>query len=160
MAKDIGAIALPAYIFDSNVAETIRFDKFKSALNKKEENWVVDISASGANYFFKRKSIKAKLDLYVVPDMESTTIMEGSIKKVLGLFGNKVRFDKHIVAENQKNDLKAELGITSYPALLINNQFKVSGVQSPEMIKDKFCEFNSLAECSTGLPKDIISLQE
>ena len=48
-----------------------------------------------------------------------------------------------------------ELGITTYPTFLVNNQIKFSGVQAADTIKEKFCELNVLGECSIGLSQDI-----
>ena len=72
---------------------------------------------------------------------------ENSIKEFIELFKGRISFTENIVAEEQKAKLSEELGITVYPAFLVNNQFKIGGFQSSKSLKDKFCELNNLDEC-------------
>lgn len=143
--------ALPAYIFDSNISNAINFNDFKSALIKKENNYIMTNTASGASYYFKRSLIKNKLDLYVLP--ETTEKIEDNMQEVLNLFKDKINFTKHILEEEQKEILEKELGINTYPTFLLNNQIKFRGVLPANTIKEKICQVNYFEECSKELPK-------
>jgi len=145
--------ALPAYIFDSDVEKTINFNDFKRALIKKEDSYVITNTASGANYYFERQEIVNKLDVFLTADMEEK--VNNNLNEFLELFKD-INFEKHIVTEKEKTSLKDELGITSYPSFLINNQVKFGGIQSSDSIKEKFCILNKLDECKKELRKNII----
>ena len=59
------------------------------------------------------------------------------------------------MSDDEQNLLRNQLAITAYPAFLVNNKLKFSGVQSAEAIKGKFCEMNDLEECDVILSEDI-----
>ena len=145
--------ALPSYIFGLSVTEAAHFNDFKSALIKKEDNYLVNNRASGANYYFKRKKIDNKLDVFLTADMEEG--VDNNINEILDLFEDNINFTKHLVTQKQKIQLSEELGITSYPAFLINNQVKFGGFQSANSVKEKFCKLNEIDECKVELSKDI-----
>jgi len=155
LAADLGIGALPAYIFDESIIDADRYQKIKNALTKEGSKYLLTKTASGADYYFKREKIENKLDLFIIPDMEASIKAENNIQEVLDLFGDKIDFTKHPVTEKRKDELKQELGITTYPTFLINNQIKFSGVQAADTIKEKFCELNALVECSIVLSQDI-----
>lgn len=142
---------LPSYIFDSNISNAINFNDFRNALIKKGDNYIITNTASGASYYFKRKLIKDKLDLYVLP--ETTETIGSNMQEVLDLFKDKINFTKHIVSESQKEILKEELGINTYPTFLINNQFKFRGILPSNTIKEKICAVNYFEECKVELSK-------
>jgi len=142
---------LPYYIFESKVEEALKFDDFKSALENKEETYLLKATASGASYFFNRKSISNRLDLYVEPDSPPTTQMQENMVEVLDLFGKEIIYNENIVSDKDKRSLRGELAITGYPTILINNQIKVGGVQAANTIKDLFCKFNNHSNCITTL---------
>ena len=146
--------ALPAYIFDSDVSLTVNFNDFKRALIKKGDSYVMTNTASGANYYFKREEIENRLDSFSTTDISEKA--DSNLNEFLGLFEDSIDFEKHIVSAKDKTQLKNELGITSYPAFLINNQIKFGGVQSSDSIKDKFCKLNEISGCEKELRKNII----
>ena len=154
LITELNIDALPAYIFDSDVSKAINFDDFKRALVKKGDNYVITNTASGANYYFKREEIENRFDSFLTADISEKT--NSNLNEFLGLFENSIDFEKHIVSEKDKTKLKGELGITSYPAFLINNQVKFGGVQSSDSIKDKFCKLNEISGCEKELRKNII----
>jgi hypothetical protein len=146
--------ALPTYIFDSDVSEAVNFNDFKRALIKKGDSYVMTNTASGANYYFKREKIENKLDSFLTIDISEKA--DSNLNEFLGLFEDSIDFEKHLVSAKDKTQLKNELGITSYPAFLINNQVKFGGVQSSDSIKDKFCKLNEISGCEKELRKNII----
>ncbi len=155
LATDLSIDALPAYIFDENIIDANRYPKIKNALTKEGNKYLLAKTASGADYYFKREKIENKLDLFIMPGMEASIKAENNIQEVLDLFGDKIDFTKHPATEKRKDELKQELGITTYPVFLVNNQIKFSGVQAADTIKEKFCELNALVECSITLSQDI-----
>jgi hypothetical protein len=154
--NEFGIKVLPAYIFDAEIEETMKFDKFKRALVKKGDNYLVTPTASGSNYLFSRPSRPAAIELFVEADQD-TTIIDNSMGEVVGLFGSKMTFSKQIVKESDKAALKRELAINTFPAYLINNQLKFTGTQAPEIIKRRFCDVNSLPECEATLSLVVIN---
>jgi hypothetical protein len=143
--------ALQAYIFDSDGKETANFNDFKSALIKKGDNYVVTNTASGAGYYFKRELIENRLDIYLLP--ETTGKIEAHIQEVSDLFKDKINFTSNVVTASQKEVLKEELGINTYPAFLLNNQLKFGGILPADLIKEKICSVNYFEECSKELSK-------
>ncbi|MBU0615743.1 MAG: hypothetical protein KJ601_06630 [Nanoarchaeota archaeon] len=152
MIEELGIVALPAYVFDSGLAEAKNFGDFNRALVKANGSYVLSNTASGANFFFKRKQVKNSLILYSINETE----MASAVKEVTGLFGDDIKFEQVSVTEDIKEDLRNELSITSYPVFLINNQVKFSGIQSAESIKTEFCNWNSNQKCKEELTKKII----
>ncbi|MBU0628122.1 MAG: hypothetical protein ABIE22_03330 [archaeon] len=151
---ETGITALPAFIFDSNITNAANFDGFKRALIKKDDAYLVSNTASGSVYFFKRNSIPGRLEFFLTHDMEEK--LTQNLGEVSELFDGKIGIKKTIVNENDKEKLSEELGITTYPSFLINNQFKFGGLQPANSIKDLFCKFNKLDECKKELNKNII----
>ena len=82
-------------------------------------------------------------------------MIDNNLNEFLDLFKNQVQFTKHIITEEGKEELSEELGITSYPTFLINNQIKFGGIQSANSIKEKFCSLNNISGCEKELPKNI-----
>lgn len=156
LINKLGIKALPAYVFGAEINETIKFDKFKRALVKKGDNYVVTPTASGANYFFARPSKPGTIDLYVEAGQD-TTIIDNSLNEVIILFGSKITLNRHIVEKADKAGLSRELAITTYPAYLINNRLKYTGTQAAEIVKNRFCHLNNFQECDTTLSVDITS---
>jgi len=150
LAAQLDIETIPSYIFGSEIQDSLSFDKFKRVLIKKEGKFIINPAASGSNYYLKRKEIKNKLDLFVLPSTPSD--VEDNLQEVLDLFGDKIDYSKQLVKnEEEKNKLNKELGITTYPSFLVNNKLKFTGIQSPELIKTKFCELNNLPKCKTKL---------
>ncbi|MEA2036625.1 MAG: hypothetical protein U9O94_03900 [Nanoarchaeota archaeon] len=149
LVDKLGIDVLPAYVFDSNVSKAIRFDDFKNALVKNGENYVVRNTVAG-NYYFKRPLVTNKLNLYATEGN-----VDVHVQQVLGLFGDKIEFTKQIVTEKQKENLKKQLGITTYPTFLVNNQVKFIGVLPADMIKEKICDVAYFQECEKELSKNI-----
>lgn len=149
LITSMGIEALPAFMFDSKINETMNFAVFKQALNKKEESYLVKNSASFANFYFKRQEIPKKLEMFTLT--EENPDLDKSIEEVKDLFGNEIEIKITFVNDAWKITLEKQLGITTYPTFLINNQLKFGGIQPPETIKNKFCESNDLKECTTTL---------
>jgi len=151
LLDDFEINVLPAYIFDSNLADTYSFKDAERTFVEKNDAYIMSPSATGANYFFKRKETRKTLQLYILPEEEDEN--EENIADILDLFGNDIKFEK--IEVTNKKQLKEELAITTYPTFLVNNQLKFQGVQPPETIKQKFCELNDLDDCRVELSKDI-----
>ena len=143
----LGIGALPAYILGNEVEQAHGFSEFSRALALKGDVYLVSPSASGSPYFFSRKAEKGKLDLYLAEEHP----VEKNLEEVRKLMGNKMSYQRHLVRDDEKEALKDEMAITTYPTFVVNNRFKFSGLQSAESIKEKFCAFNPLDECATVL---------
>jgi len=141
--------ALPAYIFDPNINEAINFNNFKSALSKREDNYVMTNTASGAIYYFNRPLIENNLDIYMLP--ETAKQIDPHIEEVSALFNGKLTINKHLVTERQKKALEEEMDINTYPTFLFNNQVKFRGILPANLIKEKICEVNVFEECKEEL---------
>jgi len=156
LINELGVNVLPAYVFGSEINETMKFDKFKRALVKSGDNYLVNPTASGSNYFFTKLSKPATIDLFVKAGQD-TTIMDNSMKEVSNLFGDQITINRHVVEKADEIGLERAFAITTYPAYVINNQLKFTGTQAAEIIKNRFCYLNSLPECGTTLSLDIVS---
>jgi len=154
LLNKMGITALPAYIFGANIENTVNFDNFKRALVKKGDKYIINLKASGSDYFFKRAEQPNKLELFLLKG-SNNSMVESKIQEALGLFGDKITFNKKIISEEEKTDLEKELGITSYPAFLVNNQIKFTGTLSSDQIKENFCVLNKLKECEKKLSTNL-----
>jgi len=145
--------ALPSYVLDSSVTDTLNFNNFKGALIKIEDKYVMTNTASGANYYFKRPEIKNRLDVYTLSG--TTNEVASHIQRVSDLFGDKITIITHEVSDIEKDQLEKDLAINTYPAFLLNNQIKFGGVIPANMIKEKICLVNYFDECEKELEKNI-----
>ncbi len=151
LVQDFDIDVLPAYIYDSNLGETYNFDNAKRTFVEENDVYLMLPTASGSNYFFNRPEIKQSLKLFVLPNVSDAN--KNNVQDVLDLFEDTIKFEKIEVTDEEK--LKEDLAITTYPTFLVNNQLKFQGVQSPEVIKQKFCELNDLTDCVVELSKDL-----
>jgi len=148
--------ALPAFVFDSEINQTLKFDRSQRIFIEKNNKYLVKPTI-GSNYFFTRPSKPSTIDMFVKAGQD-TTIIDNSMKEVVDLFGNKITFTKHIVEKADEERLEIELAINNiYPTYLINNQLKFTGTQASEIVKNRFCYLNNFPECDTILSLDIIT---
>jgi len=143
---------LPAYIFDTNLENTVNFENIKVAFTEVNDGYIMNKEASGANYFIDREFIPNRFDVFLVENDPSTLKAEQNLKEFLELFGDNIEFFKH----NKKDVLTTELEIKTFPTFLINNKIKFSGVQSADKIRENFCQLNELDECNEELLKSLI----
>ncbi|MBW2980241.1 gas vesicle protein GvpG [Candidatus Woesearchaeota archaeon] len=147
---------LPAFVFDSEINQTLKFERSKRIFIKKDDKYLVKPTV-GSNYFFTRPSKPSTIDLFVKADQDAM-IIDNSMEEVMGLFGNRISFTKHIVEKEDEARLERELAINNiYPTYLINNQLKFTGTQASEIIKNRFCYLNDFPECGTTLSLDIVT---
>lgn len=151
LVNDLEIDAIPAYIIDNGIEESSNFEDFNRALIKVDEHYLVSKTAAGSNLFLNRDKVKNSLILYSI----SNTEMESEINELVELFGENIEFERVIVDESVKKQLKDELAITSYPTFLINNQIKFSGIRSADSIKEEYCNWNNIDECDEELSKSI-----
>ena len=144
--------ALPAYILNSSLSEAYNYDKFSSAFEEVNGNFVMKNAVANANYYFNRKEIPNKLELFVQEGQEASDKAEANLKEFLEALDGKLNFEKH----SSDSTLAKELGINSFPAFLINNKNKFGGVQAANTIKENFCQMNKLEECSLELSKNLV----
>lgn len=147
----LDAKILPIYLFDENITTKPRFEKFRQAFAKNGDNYVMKDDAAGSTFYVKREGIPNKLDLFMVSGDDAGTKAENNLKEFLGVFKN-IKFERHF----QNDNLTKELEIKSFPAFLVNNRVRFSGVLAAETIKENFCRMNKLPECEKSLSKSLI----
>ena len=150
LAEKFDARLLPLYILDDNITKKAEFEKFRQAFSRKNGSYILNEDASGSAFYFKRENIPNSLDLFVKADASGIKA-ENNLKEFLDAF-NDVKFQKHLSDGN----LAKELGIRSFPAFLVNNRVKFSGVYAPEIVKNNFCRLNKLPECGKSLSKSLV----
>ena len=153
--NELGIEALPAYIFSKNIEESKNFDKFKSTLSKKGDRYLMSSTAAGSSYFFKREKISGKLGLFLLKGSAVNQKTKDNLQEFLSLFEDKIDYSEQLVEEGDKERLREELGITTFPTFMINNQYKIIGVFSADKIKEYFCQFNNFEECAMALSKEV-----
>ena len=151
LAEKLNLRALPAYILDENITKKPKYDKFKNGFMKKGNAYLLSEDVAASAFYFKRDNVLNKLDLFVIENDKSSITAENNIKEFLNLF-KEVKFEKHL----SDDSLAKELGIRSFPAFLVNNKVKFSGVLSAETIKENFCKINKLPECEKSLSKSLV----
>jgi len=144
--------ALPAYIFSSSFTEAFNFNKLASSFDEIDGNFVMKTTVANANYYLEREEIPNNLDLFLKPNEVVSSQAEENLKQFLGAFDGKVNFEKH----NTDAQIVQELGLNTFPAFLVNNKIKFSGVQSADKIKENFCKLNKIEECELELSKSLV----
>jgi protein-disulfide isomerase len=109
-------------------------------------------TVANSNYYTGRVEIANKLDLFVKQNQTASTKAEENLQEFLEAFDGKVIFEKY----DENSAIVKELGINSFPAFLINNKIKFSGVQSADKIKENFCQMNELDECGLELTESLV----
>ena len=151
LAEKFDANVLPMYILDENITKKPGFEQFKQTIVKKDNSYILSEDAAGSAFYFKRDNLPNKLDLFVIPDDKSSISAEKNLKEFLEAF-KEAKFEKHTSGDK----LTKELGIKSFPAFLVNDRVKFSGVQSAGTIKENFCKLNNLPACEATLSKNLI----
>ena len=81
LAEKFDAKLLPTYIADENVTKKPEFEKFKRAFVKKENSYVLNYGAAGSALYIRRDNVPNKLDLFVIPEDESSIKAEKNLKE-------------------------------------------------------------------------------
>jgi hypothetical protein len=152
IAEKFGIQVLPAYILDSNFKEAYNYNKLANAFNEIDENFIMKNTVANANYYIDREETPNKLDLFVKQGQSASSKAEENLKEFLEAFNGKVDFEKHTA----DSEIVKELGINTFPAFLVNNKIKFSGVQAADKIKENFCQINELNECALRLVKSLV----
>jgi len=150
-AGKFDAKMLPTYILDENITINAGFGQFSQAFVKKGGYFVLSDGAAGSSLYINRESVPNKLDLFVISGDDASARAEKNLKEFLDNFKN-IKFEKHL----QNDNLTRELGIKNFPAFLVNNKDKLTGIQSAETIKENFCKINKLPECQKSLSRSLV----
>ena len=151
LAEIINSRALPAYILDENITKKAAFGEFKQAFSKKDNSYALNEDAAGSTFYFKRENIPNKIELFVIGGDSASAKAENNLKEFLDNFKD-AKFEKHF-----QNETKAqELGIKTFPAFLVNNKVKFSGMQAAETIKGNYCILNQNENCKKSLSKNLV----
>ncbi len=151
LADKFGIRALPAYIFDSGIANLTIYKQIKQTFVDKNGNYILSENAAASTFYFRRENIPNKLDFFAKEGGASSIKAEKNLKEFLGAFPN-VTFEKH----SSNSDLAKELGIKTFPAFLVNNRVKFTGIHPAEAIKDNFCSMNPDENCKKTLSKSLV----
>ncbi|MDP3765209.1 MAG: hypothetical protein Q8R04_01740 [Nanoarchaeota archaeon] len=151
IAEKFSTKLLPLYILSENVTRKPQFEKFSKLFVKKDNMYILNEDASGSIFYFKRDNIPNTLDLFVIFGDNASIRAENNLKEFLDTF-KEIKFSKHLSSDA----LAQELGIKTFPAFLVNNRIKLSGVYTAEDIKNNFCKLNKLPDCKKGLSKNLI----
>lgn len=150
-ADKFGLKMLPAYIFYGDITNKTAYNQIRQTFVNKNGNYILSDNAAASTFYFRRENIPNKLDFFVKEGDSSSTMAEKNLKEFLEAFQN-VEFEKH----SSTSDLAKELGIKTFPAFLVNNQIKFSGIHSSETIKENFCSLNKLEECGKELSDNLV----
>lgn len=156
LAKRFNLNVLPAYVFDSGITKEQNWNKIYASFNEVNGNFVMKNTVANANYYIGREEMSNKLDLFSKEDQAASSTAEENLKEFLDVFGEKIIFEKH----GAEDKLVKELEINSFPAFLVNNKIKFSGVQSANKIKENFCQLNDLKECDNELNKELTTIEK
>ncbi|MBI3027564.1 hypothetical protein HYY70_05630 [Candidatus Woesearchaeota archaeon] len=151
LAEKFGLRMLPAYIFNESITKNDAYIKFKRSFIQKGDAYILSEDAAGSTYYIARQNAANNLDFFVISGDQASLKAEKNLKEFLDNFKD-VKFEKHLSSDK----LAQELGVKNFPAFLINNRIKFSGVHAAETIKENFCKLNNLKECGKALSKNLI----
>lgn len=151
LADKFGLNILPAYIFESDIINRTVYNQIKQAFINKNGNYILSDNAAASTFYFRRENIPNRLDFFAKEGDASSVKAEKSLNEFLDAFPD-IKFEKH----SSTGDLAKELGIKTFPAFLVNNRIKFSGMVTADTIKSNFCEMNKLPECEKSLSKSLV----
>ena len=151
LTEKFNVSALPVYILDENMTNKSGFEQLRRVFARKKNNYILSDNVAAPTFYFKRNNIPNKLDLFVVSNDSTSIKAEKNLIEFLANF-KEVEFNKYSYDEQ----LTKELGIKNFPAFLISNRIKLSGVHTAETIKENFCKLNKLPACEKSLSKSLI----
>ena len=151
LAQKLDAKLLPVYILDENITKKPAFEQFKSAFSKNWNYYILSEGVAAPSFYAERESIPDKLDLFVIENDPTSAKAEQNLKEFLDATPE-INYDKHFSG----SQLAKELGIKNFPAFLVNNRVKFSGVQAAETIRNYFCRLNNASSCSKQLSKSLV----
>ena len=143
--------ALPAYIFDDEIASKASYNRVKQTFVMKNGNYLLSDNAAASAFYLRRENMPNRLDFFVKEGDASSIKAEKTLREFMGACPD-VKFEKH----SSTSELAKELGIKAFPAFLVINQVKFSGIHPSETIKDNFCSLNKAEECSKELSNNLI----
>ncbi len=150
-ADKFGVRALPAYIFDSDIANISVYNQIKQTFVNKNGNYILSENAAASSFYFRRENMPNKLDFFVREGGSASAMAEKNLKEFLESFPN-AESEKH----SSTSDLAKELGIKTFPTFLVNNRVKFTGIHPAETIKGNFCSLNKVEECQKNLSNNLI----
>lgn len=150
LAERINPKLLPVYILDENASGAKGFENFRQAFVRKNSSYVLSDDASGARLYFRRENIPDKIDFFALQKDDSSAKAEKNFREFLREFKG-VNFEKHL----KDDKLTKELGINTFPAFLVNNRIKITGVNTADAIKKSFCRMNKEESCKKNLSKSL-----
>ena len=151
LAETIDAKLLPTYILDENITKKPAFEQYSQAFSKKNNNFVLSDNAAGSTLYFRRENVPNNLDLFVISGDSASAKAENNLKEFLDNF-KVAKFEKH----SSNDQIAHELGIKTFPAFLVNNRVRFSGIQTAETIKEDYCSLNQDESCKKILSKNLI----
>ncbi len=151
LIKELGITVLPAYILTADIESSGNFNSFRTALVKKGDKYIVSNAASGGSYFFNSAEKKGEIVLYVLEDDAMNAKTDENLREFLDNFEDDVTFVKREVSSAERVSLKNEFGITTFPVMMINNKYKLTGVYPAETVKEFFCKINPNEKCDLAL---------
>jgi len=152
LAEKFDLNLLPAYIMDSKLEEAYNYDKLSNTFTKVDDDFIMKNTAANSNYYFTRENVPNKLDLFVQRNHGASLRAGKNIEEFLELFDDKIEFKTY----DSDSRIARELGINTFPAFLINNKLKFSGVQPANKVKENFCKLNDLDECGQKLSENLV----
>ena len=92
-----------------------------------------------------------KIELFVIGGDSASAKAENNLKEFLDNFKD-AKFEKHF--QNEK--ITQEIGIKTFPAFIVNNRDKFSGIQAADTIKENYCSLNQNENCKKSLSKNLV----
>ena len=151
LADKFDAKMLPMYILEENITRNPKFEQFKQIFVKRDDSYVLSEDVAASTLYINRDKIPIKLDFFIIPGDNASLKAEKNLKEFLEVF-KEVKFEKHL--SNDK--LAQELRLKTFPAFLVNNQVRFSGVLTAETIKENFCKMNKMDNCEKSLSMGLI----
>src|SRR3989338_1572876 len=150
LADKMGVNVLPAYILEG-ISNKPAYSQIKQTFIIKDGSFILSESAAASTFYFRRENMPNKLDVFIKEGDSSNIKAEQNLEEFLNNFPN-AEFEKH----SSEEELAKELGINVFPAFLVNNRVKFSGVHPAEIIKDNFCSLNKMDECDKELQSNLV----
>lgn len=151
LADKFGLNILPAYMFESDIANSAAYNKIKQTFTSKNGSYILSDNAAASTFYFRRENMSNRLDFFSRERDASSINAEKNLNEFLEAFPD-VKFEKH----SSSSDLAKELGIKSFPAFLVNNRVKFASIHPAETVKGNFCALNKLEECEKELSNSLI----
>jgi len=143
---------LPAFIFNESIAAARNFGQLQSSFIMNGGNYILKKNVANSNFHSDRPERLGRMDIFLMNRQPVSIIATENLKEFQDAF-----LDVNVAFHTENDGLTKELGINTFPTILINNRMEVDGVQSADSLREYYCSMNDDDACAETLRKGLVT---